>query len=43
MEKDYTLKEIEHCKILLKNPLLKYNERHSLEVYLESMENKNAN
>ena len=41
MNKESKQKEIEKCKEILKNPLLRYNERASIETYLKSLEEEN--
>ena len=38
MDKESLQKEIEGVKKTLENPLLKFNERSSLETYLKSLE-----
>jgi hypothetical protein len=41
MDKESRQREIEGVKKVLENPLLKYNERASLETYLKSLEGQN--
>lgn len=38
MNNESKLKEIEECKEILKNPLLGYNQRGSMESYIKSLE-----
>lgn len=41
MNEESRQKEIEGVKKTLENPLLGFNERHNLEIYLKSLEAKN--
>jgi len=42
MERSAIHREIEKTKKILENPLLKHNERHSLETYLISLTKENV-